>query len=109
MLGITNDISGATGKKVITLFNKIDKLENPDDRLGLIDKRAVKTVQISAKMGTGLDDIRMAIDELLREDRQLIEKLIPYSEMSEVQRIKEYGEVVEEEYLEEGIRIKAYI
>ena len=105
----TLDMLGIVNKKVITLFNKIDKLENEDDKLGLIDKRAVKTIQMSAKKGINLDGVTTAIDEILREDRQLIEKVYSYSEMSEIADLKRYGEVLEEEYLEEGIRVKAYI
>ena len=40
----TLDMLNITGKKVITLFNKIDKLENPDDLLGLNDKRAIMSL-----------------------------------------------------------------
>ena len=105
----TLDMLGIVNKKVLTLFNKIDKLENEDDKLGLIDKRAVKSIQISAKQELNLEEVTAAIDEILREDRQLIEKIFTYSEMSEIADLKKYGEVLEEEYLEEGIRIKAYI
>ena len=105
----TLDMLGIVNKKVLTLFNKIDKLENEDDKYGLIDKRAVKSIQISAKQELNLEEVTAAIDEILREDRQLIEKIFTYSEMSEIADLKKYGEVLEEEYLEEGIRIKAYI
>ncbi len=64
---------------------------------------------MSAKKGINLDGVTTAIDEILREDRQLIEKVYSYSEMSEIADLKRYGEVLEEEYLEEGIRVKAYI
>ncbi|SEP56737.1 GTP-binding protein HflX [Lachnospiraceae bacterium NE2001] len=96
-------------KKSITLFNKIDKVENPDDRLGLLDKRASQVLQISAKRGQGLDKISEAIDLLLREDRKYIETTIGYKDMSLLSDIKSRGEILEEKYLEEGVWIRAYI
>ena len=105
----TLDMLKIDGKKVLTLFNKIDKLDNPDDRLGLIDKRAAKTFLISAKKKIGIDKISEGIDEMLREDRKLIDVIFGYNEMSLVSKIKNSSEIIEEEYLENGIRIKAFV
>ncbi len=96
-------------KKIITIFNKMDKLTNPDDRLGLLDKRASKVLQISAKEGTGLSQIGKSIDMVLREDRVYIEELISFREMSRLARIKSCGEILEEKYREEGVWIRAYV
>ena len=101
-------LKGAS-KKIITIFNKIDKLPDPDDRLGLLDKRACETLQISAKEGLGLDEINKAIDSILREDRKYIELLIDYKDMAKLARIKATGEILEEKYLDNGVWIRAYI
>lgn len=101
-------LKGAS-KKIITIFNKIDKLPDPDDRLGLLDKRACETLQISAKEGLGLDQINKAIDSILREDRKYIELLIDYKDMAKLARIKATGEILEEKYLDNGVWIRAYI
>ena len=105
----TLDMLKIENKKVLTLFNKIDKLESPDDRLGLIDKRAVKTLLISAKKNIGIDKISEGLDEILREDRKLIDVIFAYNEMPMVSKIKNSSEIIEEEYLDNGIRIKAYV
>ena len=105
----TLDMLKIEKKKVITFFNKIDKIEDPDDRLGLIDKRAVKTLLISAKNGIGLDKINVCIDEVLREDRKLVDVVLSYKKMSLLSQIKNSSEIIEEEYLEEGVRIKAFV
>ena len=114
----TLDMLRVDHKKVITLFNKIDKLTNPDDKLGLNDKRAVKVLQISAKEKlafdssgekVGLDRIGEILADVMREDRKLIDTVLPYSSMSLLSEIKETGEVLEEEYLEDGIKVKAYV
>ena len=114
----TLDMLRVDHKKVITLFNKIDKLTNPDDKLGLNDKRAVKVLQISAKEKlaldqsgekVGLDRIGEILADVMREDRKLIDTVLPYSSMALLSETKETGEVLEEEYLEDGIRVKAYV
>ncbi|MBR1599095.1 MAG: GTPase HflX [Lachnospiraceae bacterium] len=104
----TLDQLGITGKKVITIFNKIDKIIDEDMRMGLFDIRAVKYLSISAKDGIGLDKLPEVIDSVLREDRQLIERIFDYNEMSKISEIKQNGEVIEEEYRDDGIYIKAY-
>lgn len=96
-------------KKIITIFNKIDKLTNPDDRLGLLDKRASQVLQVSAKKRIHLEDISEAIDSLLREDREYVETTISYKDMSLLAEIKSRGEILEEKYQEDGVWIKAYI
>jgi GTP-binding protein HflX len=96
-------------KKIITLFNKIDKLPDPDDRTGLIDDRASYVLQISAKKGDGLEQIGEVIGNLIREDRVYIEKTLSYKDMNELSKIKSLGEVIEEKYTEDGVYIKAYL
>lgn len=105
----TLDRLGIKGKKVITIFNKIDKITDEDMKLGLFDLRAVKYLSISAKKGTALEMLPEVIDSVLREDRNLIERLFSYNEMSEIAEIKRNGEVLEEEYRDDGIWIKAYV
>ena len=105
----TLDMLGIEGKKVITLFNKIDLLENADDRIGLRDPRAMKTLLISAKQDIGLAEIGNAIDDLLREERVYVEKLISYKDMSLLAEIKKRGELLGEEYAGEGVKISAYV
>ena len=78
-------------------------------RMGLFDIRAIDYISISAKNKQGLEKIPLTIDKLLREDRKLIERVFGYNEMSKVSEIKKNGEVIEEEYRDDGIYIKAYV
>lgn len=105
----TLDTLGITGKKVITIFNKIDKITDEDMKTGLFDLRAVKSLAISAKEGIGLDELPRVIDSVLRQDRHLIERLFGYDEMNKIADIKRNGEVIEEEYREDGIWVRAYV
>ncbi len=96
----------ADQKKILTLFNKCDCLE---ERQGLVDRRAEKTVQISALTGEGLTECCEALSELLLEGYILLERVFPYQEAGLLQLIRREGQLLEEEYLAEGIRIKANV
>jgi GTP-binding protein HflX len=93
-------------KKIITLFNKQDKVTDPEP---LRDFKADYTVNISAKNGDGLDRVMELIAEIMREDKILIERVIPYADAGVIQQVRKGGELLEEEYRPEGIYIKAYV
>lgn len=95
-----------TGKKVITAFNKTDRTDIPQP---LLDFKADKTLHISAKIGEGLEKLKEDLEELLRENKRLIEKIIPYQDAGIIQQIRTKGELLEEEYREDGIFIRAYV
>lgn len=93
-------------KPVITAFNKQDKV---DGEVILRDFKANHVVNISAKTGEGLENLQNVIVEVLREQKILIEQLYPYADAGKIQLIRKYGELLEEEYREEGIFAKGYI
>lgn len=97
---------GVKEKVIITAFNKQDKLDTQEM---IKDLKADKCVKISAKERIGLDILLNTIEEILQERQVLIEKIIPYQEAGKIQTIRKYGRLLEEEYQEEGIFIKAYI
>ncbi len=93
-------------KPVITAFNKQDKV---DGEVILRDFKADYVVNISAKTGEGLENLQNVIEEVLREQKILIEQLYPYADAGKIQLIRKYGELLEEEYREEGIFAKGYV
>lgn len=93
-------------KPVITAFNKQDKV---DGEIILRDFKADHVVNISAKTGEGLENLQNVIEEVLREQKILIEQLYPYADAGKIQLIRKYGELLEEEHREEGIFAKGYI
>ncbi len=97
---------GVTNKKIITLFNKLDKIEEP---LQLRDLKADQTLKISAAEGTGLDQVREALEEMLREETCFLEKTFSYDLAGQIQSIRKYGELILEEYREGGIFVKAFV
>lgn len=97
---------GVEDKKIITLFNKQDARTDDEP---LRDFQADKTLNISAKYGIGLEEVKNVLSELLREDKILIERLIPYQDAGILQLVRKQGELLEEEYRPEGIFIRAYV
>ncbi len=110
---------GVEGKPIITLFNKQDVLEARKDGDGFLgdadalpalrDVRADYTIKTSAKMGQGLDELKEALLEVLRRDQILIERTYSFAEAGKVQQIRNSGQLLEEEYVAEGIHVKAYV
>ena len=97
---------GAVGSDVITVFNKMDLVEHD---MVLKDPKAQMTVKISARTGEGVDELLLAAEELLQKQKLYIEKLYSYSEAGKIQMIRSYGQLVKEEYREDGIYVEAYI
>lgn len=97
---------GVSGKKTITLFNKQDKVEGEGQAA---DFQADKALKISARTGEGLGLLKEALEEILREDKQLLEGVFPYGEGSQVSLIRKHGELLEEAYQEDGIYVKAFV
>lgn len=93
-------------KKIITAFNKIDVCDREET---LKDLAADRTVRISAKTGQGIEQMLSAISEVIAEGKQLLDKIFGYDEAGAVSNVRKYGQVMEEEYRNEGIYIKALI
>lgn len=97
---------GAEGKPVITLFNKQDRLEKEESHK---DFQADYSIATSAKTGQGLDELKVALLEIIRRDQIYVERLYPFADAGKIQMIRSKGQLLSEEYLPEGIQIKAYV
>lgn len=97
---------GVEGKPIITLFNKQDKLEAPQM---FRDLHADYTFAVSAKTGQGLDELKGALLDIIRQDQIYVERLYDFSEAGKIQLIRKHGQLLEEKYVEEGIAVKAYV
>lgn len=93
-------------KIVITVFNKLDKLE---DKPILSDFNADYVVNAAIKKKAGLDDINEALEKALKSMRVTVEKVLDYADARKVGLIRKYGQIISEEYKEDGIHIKAYV
>lgn len=102
----TLDRLGVKNKKIVTLFNKMDQRTEEEP---LQDFRADHILMISAARNEGLDKIKDLLQEMLREDKVYVERVVPYAQAGIIQLVREKGELVSEEYVPEGIAIKAYV
>lgn len=99
---------GIEDKKIITAFNKMDRIEEREN-VRLRDDRSDVTVFISAKKETGLSELLQEIESIWNEGLVRIEKLFSYSEAGKIQSIREYGKLEVEEYREDGIFVEALV
>ncbi|MBR6149441.1 MAG: GTPase HflX [Lachnospiraceae bacterium] len=93
-------------KPVIAVFNKMDEV---NEDIILRDLSASRTVRVSAKSGEGIESLIKGICDTLKDMQKLVKLLIPYSESALAAKIRRIGQIVSEEYLEEGILLEAYI
>ena len=97
---------GVEDRPVVTLFNKQDRLEQPGRQR---DFQADYSIPTSAKTGQGLEELKKALLEILRRDQIYIERLYDFSEAGKIQLIRSRGQLISEEYVPEGIKVKAYV
>ena len=96
---------GAGNKKVMMIYNKIDKL-SPEDRDALVlkNQQAVEalTLYISAKEGLGVDILFETIGRVLIGEKRQIKLLIPYDDNKSLALLHEMKVVQEIDYQAEG-------
>ena len=97
---------GIKDKPVSTIFNQ----PHTDEAQQTVrDFQADYTVRISARTKEGLAELKEMIEAVLRGQKVLIEQLYPYNEAAKLQLIRKYGELMAEEYREDGIFVSAYV
>lgn len=97
---------GVGQKTVITLFNKSDV--SGEDKV-LRDLQSEYSLRISAKMKTGLEELKILMDEVISKSQCLIERFYLYGDQEKMQLIRKYGRIISEDYRDDGIAVKAYI
>lgn len=95
---------GCGDRPVIPVMNKCDLVP------ALMDMPAAgNVVRISALHGKGIDSLLAAIEEALPVKMQVAELLLPFEQAGLAARIRREGEILEEEYVPEGLRLRASI
>lgn len=97
---------GVIDKVMVTVFNKIDAV-TPE--ITLKDISSDHQVKISARTGVGLDELENLLETILRNRRIYLEKVYTYKEAGKIQQIRKYGQLLSEEYKEDGILVSAYV
>jgi len=94
-------------KDIITVFNKTDLMEENMELPR--DFHADKVLKMSAKTGVGIEDLKKTVEDILQKQRVYLEHVFPYKDAGKIAIVRKFGEIFSEEYIDEGIRIKAYI
>lgn len=98
---------GAKNNNILMVFNKIDLLERLE--LNRLKRKYPEGVFISALKGDGINNLFNGIIEII--DRNTVEIIvsIPYKNSNIISYLHELGEVKEEKYLEDSIKVKVLI
>ncbi|MBI9107865.1 MAG: GTPase HflX [Spirochaetales bacterium] len=100
----------ASDKRVLTVFNKIDCLEDDEAHVFNIKRiqfEAQTSVFCSVKTGEGIEELQSAIETMLREGRAETKFLFPPDQYKAVSRLHRDCEILKEDYVDEGVRITA--
>jgi GTP-binding protein HflX len=94
-------------KDIITVFNKTDLIKEGEELPR--DFHADKVLKMSAKTGEGIEDLKKTIENILQNQRVYLEHIFSYKDAGKIALIRKFGEIKSEEYIDDGISIKAYI
>ncbi len=97
---------GAQDKPTVTVFNKIDRVEDKAMLRRLVAEFP-NSVAISATTGEGISDLMNALVRQVRDLLSPVKALVPYSESGLVQDCYDYGRVHKVDYRDEGIYVEA--
>jgi len=94
---------GALDKETVLVLNKIDKAN--EEQIALIKEKfsQYETIEVSAKEGTGLNELLDLIEEKLPYKMKKCEYLVPYDKTNISSYLHRNGRVFEEEYRDNGI------
>jgi GTP-binding protein HflX len=93
-------------KEIITLFNKIDLVDEVEN---CRDFKSNYAINVSASSGQGLKELQEILEKLILARQVYIEKVFSYTEAGKIQLIRSSGQLISEEYTDDGILVKAYI
>ena len=94
---------GCSEDKIITVYNKCDKLVGS---IGVMSEP--NSIVVSAHSGYGLDALVNRIETELSSTVKL-NLLFPYEKISLIGRIRQNGNVISENYSENGVEVTAYV
>ena len=99
---------GASGNPSLMVFNKIDKVEDMNE-LSTLRREYQNSMEISALKGDGLDNLKSILLKKASKNEVEIELDIPQSEGKIVNYLYNHGEVIEKEFRDSHIHIRARI
>jgi GTPase len=112
-LGVLKEL-GVHDKPTLHVFNKIDALESPEAYPGAASLEEPRLplregIFVSARSGTGVDELRLQIERLLSRSRQTVELLIPHDRYDVIHKLHEAGAIRHEKATADGIELVGVI
>ncbi|MFI3206766.1 MAG: GTPase HflX [Clostridia bacterium] len=109
-LKVTNEILndlGSADRPIISVLNKWDKAieENSTENAPIIKD----SVKISSVTGFGIDELLIAVENALPQKNIELSLLLPFAKSALAAEIRKDGVVLEEEYVAEGLKLRALI
>lgn len=104
---VTTDLLNSLGcgdTPIITVLNKCDLLEEES-----FPQEMGSYVKISAKNGTGIDDLLKAVDDNLPVRVKRVSLLISFADAGLVAEIRKNATLISEDYVAEGIKVEAIL
>ena len=99
---------GADTKKTITVFNKIDRVEDPMTK-AMLRNAHPEALFISVHSGEGLDTLVSHLGDLVGDGNKEVELRLPHDRTDLIARLHREGVVHSTDYEEDAIRIRATI
>ena len=99
---------GAERHPTITVFNKIDLVADPLV-IQRLRRKHPDAIFVSAKDGSGIERLLTRLAEQIRHLRHTIRLLVPHSRYDILSRIHAQGQVIHQEFNEDGILVEAAV
>jgi GTP-binding protein HflX len=99
---------GADTKTVLTVLNKMDRVEDQGQRQVLL-RNFPDAVMISVRTGQGLGELFAHLDEMMATRVRRVEILVPHERSDVVSLLHRQGKVLHSDYINEGIRLSASV
>lgn len=99
---------GAGEVPCLTVFNKIDRLEDPSEARRLVAEFE-NSVAISASSGIGIDDLLGAMVRMIQRFLGRVTVLLPYDQSGLLDECYRFGRVHRVDYRDDGIWVEAEV
>ena len=100
---------GAGDKPVLMVYNKTDKLEDPENFRIFLGNENSEAVLLSAKTGSGKVELEKGLNSVLEAELPVKTLLIPPDKWDIVAYIRRNSVVLDESYLDQGVRLEVIL
>lgn len=106
-LKVTTDLLESLGcgdTPIITVLNKCDLIKDE-----VLAQDFNSYIRISAKFGTGIDELLKAVDDNLPVRMKRVKLILPFEKAGLANEIRKKGTLISEDYTADGVKIEAVV